>query len=253
MSFEDTIKRLEVLVNSGYATPEEAMLFGKLKEIGVLKDKLNEAEKEIAKSFSIEDAWDEGTVQNWYIDSVSGDDAPVWTEAHISELCNDFWLIKKPDNYREYTSQEEYNKDMSFWCNAVGDLHDGKDWLEGPENLPNDKLRTTYEKLWEENIGGSLCYLAEYKKEPGIFLINEFDEETASNIGCDMEELFSKVQKKAKELSLLPLFVKANAIVIANTLGFDGCHDITVFLPWDTTVEMRDKIASLLYKTVYEI
>ena len=69
-----------------------------------------------------------------------------------------------------------------------------------------------------------------------------------------MEELFSKVQKKAKELSLLPLFGKANAIVIANKrLGFDECHDITVFLPWNTTVEMRDKIAALLYKTVYEI
>lgn len=39
-------------------------------------------------------AWNEGVLQDWYINSV--DDAPpVWTEEHISELCEDFLVIPK--------------------------------------------------------------------------------------------------------------------------------------------------------------
>ena len=41
-------------------------------------------------------AWDEGIVNDWYIASVF-DDPPVWTDEHISELCKDFYLIKKTD------------------------------------------------------------------------------------------------------------------------------------------------------------
>lgn len=35
----------------------------------------------------------EGYLQDWYIASVSEDDEPVWTEAHIEELANDFIVI----------------------------------------------------------------------------------------------------------------------------------------------------------------
>ncbi len=37
----------------------------------------------------------EGYLQDWYISSVSADDEPVWTEAHIEELANDFIVIPK--------------------------------------------------------------------------------------------------------------------------------------------------------------
>lgn len=37
----------------------------------------------------------EGYLQDWYISSVSEDDEPVWTEAHIEELANDFIVIPK--------------------------------------------------------------------------------------------------------------------------------------------------------------
>lgn len=36
----------------------------------------------------------EGYLQDWYINSVL-DDEPVWTEAHIEELCQDFVVIPK--------------------------------------------------------------------------------------------------------------------------------------------------------------
>lgn len=37
----------------------------------------------------------EGYLQDWYISSVVGDVEPVWTEAHIEELANDFIVIPK--------------------------------------------------------------------------------------------------------------------------------------------------------------
>lgn len=37
----------------------------------------------------------EGYLQDWYISSVSADDEPVWTEAHIEKLANDFIVIPK--------------------------------------------------------------------------------------------------------------------------------------------------------------
>lgn len=37
----------------------------------------------------------EGYLQDWYISSVSEDDEPVWTDAHIEELAKDFIVIPK--------------------------------------------------------------------------------------------------------------------------------------------------------------
>lgn len=37
----------------------------------------------------------EGYLQDWYIESVVGGAEPVWTEAHIEELANDFIVIPK--------------------------------------------------------------------------------------------------------------------------------------------------------------
>lgn len=37
----------------------------------------------------------EGYLQDWYINSVSEDAEPVWTEAHIEELAKDFIVIPK--------------------------------------------------------------------------------------------------------------------------------------------------------------
>lgn len=48
-----------------------------------------------------EDAVDEGYLYDWYIHSVSNDDEPVWTEAHIAELFNDFILIPKAEKALE--------------------------------------------------------------------------------------------------------------------------------------------------------
>ena len=38
---------------------------------------------------------DKGYLMDWYINSVSGEDVPVWTEEHIDELVKDFALYPK--------------------------------------------------------------------------------------------------------------------------------------------------------------
>lgn len=40
-----------------------------------------------------------GYLSDWYINSVGFGDTPVWTEEHLEELFNDFYLIPKEDDY----------------------------------------------------------------------------------------------------------------------------------------------------------
>lgn len=43
----------------------------------------------------LEKAMDESTLYDWYVTSVVQTDTPVWTEEHIEELLNDFYVIPK--------------------------------------------------------------------------------------------------------------------------------------------------------------
>jgi len=40
---------------------------------------------------------DFGTLADWYISSIAEDVPPVWTEEHIEELLNDFYVIPKEE------------------------------------------------------------------------------------------------------------------------------------------------------------
>ena len=40
-------------------------------------------------------AYDIDTLEDWYINSVMPNDTPVWTEEHLEELFNDFYIIPK--------------------------------------------------------------------------------------------------------------------------------------------------------------
>lgn len=42
----------------------------------------------------LEKAWNETDLAQWYIANVDGHE-PIWTDKHIEELCNDFYLIPK--------------------------------------------------------------------------------------------------------------------------------------------------------------
>ena len=43
----------------------------------------------------LETAYDMDTLEDWYINSVSDNNTPVWTEEHLEELLNDFYVIPK--------------------------------------------------------------------------------------------------------------------------------------------------------------
>lgn len=54
--------------------------------------------KEVEKAETISGVpIDRGYLSDWYISSVNPDDKPVWTEEHLDELFNDFYLISKED------------------------------------------------------------------------------------------------------------------------------------------------------------
>lgn len=43
----------------------------------------------------LSEAYDIGTLEDWYINSIDNTDEPVWTDAHLEELMNDFYLFPR--------------------------------------------------------------------------------------------------------------------------------------------------------------
>lgn len=85
----------------------------------------------MANYIDIDDAWDEGTLQDWYMNSIDNTIPPIWTEEHISELCNGFIIIPKeaptadvrPEKHGYWIYQEP--DDRFSWkpylCSACGE------------------------------------------------------------------------------------------------------------------------------------
>lgn len=74
---------------------EELKRYRDLEERGrllVLPCKVGKYEKRLV---DLEKAMDKSTLYDWYITSVSLKDEPVWTDRHIEELLNDFYVIPK--------------------------------------------------------------------------------------------------------------------------------------------------------------
>lgn len=76
---------------------EELKRYRDLEEQGrllVLPCKVEKYEKRLV---DLEKAMDKSTLCDWYITSVSPKDEPVWTDGHIEELLNDFYVIPKDE------------------------------------------------------------------------------------------------------------------------------------------------------------
>ena len=70
---------------------------------------------------SIDTAYDIGTFDDWYINSVSQDNAPVWTEEHLEELLKDFYVIPKDTPTADVTPVRHghwYNRGGRFRCSV---------------------------------------------------------------------------------------------------------------------------------------
>lgn len=84
------------------------------------------------KLIDLDNSWGEGILQDWYIYSVNPDDEPQWTEAHIEELCNDFYVIPKettkydidcnPDRLKELAEADRESRCLVLPC-KVGDKY----------------------------------------------------------------------------------------------------------------------------------
>ncbi len=150
-----------------------------------------------------------------------------------------------------YESEDikQYGEDLKYWCNACGDLHHHGEYDIEEKDLPKELLRA-YSVLWTEG-NGSLCYLVEYKGEYKIALINEFDKDYAKDTCSTMAKLFDHMKSKAVDFSEMEEF-KTAQIVITEEAGFLECHEFVVLLPCDTSKDLFDKIAAILYENMYK-
>lgn len=67
-----------------------------MREMSGVKDNAKNTTKSL-DCISKDDCVSEGYLQNWYIDSVDETSNPKWTEEHIAELCQDFYIIPKEE------------------------------------------------------------------------------------------------------------------------------------------------------------
>ena len=80
------------------------------------------AEKEY---IDLETAYDMDTLEDWYINSVSDNDTPVWTEEHLEELLNDFYVIPKDTPAADVAPVKHghwINENFYTHCSACGKM-----------------------------------------------------------------------------------------------------------------------------------
>lgn len=89
---------------------------------------------------SREEAVDAGYLSDWYISSV-GDEPPVWTDAHINELLNDFIVIPKDKKTTDVqpVKRGEWDGYVCSECNECADYFISGDFYfdEKPNFCPN--------------------------------------------------------------------------------------------------------------------
>ncbi len=103
------------------------------------------------KYIDIDSAYDYGTLYDWYISSVSDTDAPVWTDEHIEELLNDFYLIPKDTPTANVVLKSAY--DQVLWERDVAESQLTKLGLSLGEN-PDRKVKPIKHGHWiKEYLG----------------------------------------------------------------------------------------------------
>ena len=60
------------------------------------------------------DTMSKGELTNWFIDSVSLNDEPVWTEKHIDELLGSFYVIPKDQQGDKIMKNKKYNGEVNI-------------------------------------------------------------------------------------------------------------------------------------------
>lgn len=89
--------KLMLCCDCGYAVDKDKMFVKQYQSTAIClcKTCAMKLQQDIAEKYGYNEAVDKPMLYDWYLNSVSPEDKPVWTEAHIDELLRDFYLIPK--------------------------------------------------------------------------------------------------------------------------------------------------------------
>lgn len=132
--------------------------------------------------------------------------------------------------------------EITYYSNASGETFLPKN---GNESCCSTKLpyplQQIYYRYWYENGSGMLNYLVSIDKNYGLLLVAEYDikhldDKTSEQLSHNMDVLFEKtvIPTASKIKKLLSLFCPDAMVYVGNQTGFNECHEIAVFFPYDT-------------------
>ncbi len=137
-------------------------------------------------------------------------------------------------------------KDLIYFSDALGEPRiNGKP--ADIADLPKE-LITAKKELWSNRFL-SLCYLAKYKDEYGIVLVNEFDPVTAANENTDMNGLYGIMIKRILDMEQSPAFSEMS-LLAGQWTGFGDCHEAILFIPWNVQ-KTRMERAVRIFDNIY--
>ena len=144
------------------------------------------------------------------------------------------------------TEGNPIKKDLIYWSDALGEpKKDGKS--VDAAALPRE-LATAKKQLWSDRFL-SLCYLACYRGEYGICMVNEFDPVVASNENTDMDNLYSIMVGRIKDMEGSPAFSEMSFLA-GQWTGFGDCHEAILFIPWNAPKERVER-AIRIFDNIY--
>ncbi len=152
-----------------------------------------------------------------------------------------------------YTNGKEISGDLKYWCNSCGDTFDPHKSLWISEDKLPTALRDAYTQLWQENPGGSYCYLVEYRGQYGIALVNEYYEIDEDGVHPDINNYDRAVvvgKMLEKRYPQHTVFLVTNKLTSPREI--DRMAELFVFL--DTTKvskEEFDELANFLWHNAY--
>lgn len=105
----------------------------------------------MAEYINTESAYDIDTLDDWYINSVMPNDTPVWTEEHLEELLNDFYVIPKDTPTTNVVSEKHgqwvYDHWCEFKCSECGEYSNSKPYKGKEKYCPNCGAKMDGDKI----------------------------------------------------------------------------------------------------------
>lgn len=100
-SLAKTVNEASELIRKLRSENNRLKAYDEERDIQLHQRLVREAKQEVAREI-FKQAFDYPTLADWYISSVDDRDTPVWTDEHIEELLNDFYVIPKEiaDGYK---------------------------------------------------------------------------------------------------------------------------------------------------------